>query len=141
MSKEKGSEFVQQLPQAAPTGDGSGSPTQAVLAYYQAINARDIEAAATIMAPTVQYEDFGVYNNALEGREELVSKLLSKWTEFPDDVQFILDDYTVSGDNEVGAVWHVEVNGTPMPFSRGCSYYRCAKSHKFPRHWLALSST
>jgi hypothetical protein len=40
------------------------------------------------------------------------------------DVLFVVDDVTQHGEGAAGVLWHLEVGGIPMPFSRGCSFYR-----------------
>jgi hypothetical protein len=95
MSKEEGKDFVQTLPQKVPKLDPSLAPTRTVLAYYDAINARDTEAATALMSRTVRYEDFSLYGDAQEGSVN-IQAVFAKWCDLPTDVKFILDDYTVS---------------------------------------------
>jgi len=116
--------FVQPLPQPVPEeGAASSLATKQVLELYSALDRRDMATVDSILSPDVYYHDLGLYNDAFEDYDALKA-FFTAWADFPEDVSIVPDDYTTDGRGAVSIVWHVEVGGIPMPFSRGCSFYK-----------------
>eukprot|EP00898_Chlorokybus_atmophyticus_P005561 jgi/Chlat1/6005/Chrsp4S06313 len=90
--------------------------------YYDAFNVRDVDAAVACFAEDVVYEDL-VYGKAFRSAKDVRDYLADVKNIVPDGLQFVVDDIT-DGGGKVGAIWHVEINGKPFFFSRGCSFYR-----------------
>ena len=63
------------------------------------------------------------YAGAFEGKAALTAHLNKVADALPTSFQFCIDAVADGGDN-VGIQWHVENNGTPLPFTRGCSMYK-----------------
>ncbi|XP_057954180.1 uncharacterized protein LOC131148485 isoform X6 [Malania oleifera] len=40
------------------------------------------------------------------------------------DLQFVIDDISDEDSLAIGVTWHLEWQGKPFPFSKGCSFYR-----------------
>ncbi|XP_072962289.1 uncharacterized protein [Typha angustifolia] len=40
------------------------------------------------------------------------------------DLQFVIDDISNEDTLAIGVTWHLEWQGRPFPFSKGCSFYR-----------------
>lgn len=119
-------------------------PEDVVRAYYRAVNVKDIDTAMQYIADDVVYEDF-TYPEPLIG-SAAVNKFLRDICELvPDNLDYIMDDVTSGDEQKVGVVWyeeedtivlikhtlwrnntvrHVELEGTPFPNARGCSFYR-----------------
>ena len=58
--------------------------------------------------------------------EALRAHLLRVADAVPDSFEFVVDDMS-SGPPDaesIGVKWHVESNGSPLPFTRGCSFYK-----------------
>lgn len=123
--------FVQPLPQEVPSTEGASFSlaTQQVLDLYSALDKRDMATVDSILSPNVFYHDLGLYNEPFENYDALKA-FFTAWADFPEDVSIVPDDFTTSGNGSCSIVWHVEVNGIPMPFSRGCSFYKVDESGK-----------
>jgi steroid delta-isomerase-like uncharacterized protein len=96
----------------------------ACVAYFEAWNRRDMQAAVDLFSEDVVYEDT-VYRDVFKDRDEVRSHLLRVADALPTSFQFVVDD-TTSGPPDavsVGVKWHVESNGKPLPFTRGVSFY------------------
>jgi ketosteroid isomerase-like protein len=98
-----------------------GTAAQQVRAYFAAWNERDMEAAVQKWAEDCKYEDTQ-YAGAFEGKEALRAHLIRVADELPRSFTFIVDE-VADGGSTVGVQWHVESNGEPLPFTRGCSVY------------------
>ena len=71
-----------------------------------------------------EYEDT-LYPKKFKGRDQLQTHLYNVAAAVPKSFEFRIDEISCDekGGN-VGIQWHVESNGTPLPFTRGCSMYR-----------------
>ena len=101
------------------------------VAFFEAWNRRDMSAAIDLFSEDVVYEDT-VYPDVFETKEALRSHLLRVADALPDSFQFVVDDLS-SGPADaasVGVRWHVESNGSPLPFTRGVSFYTFDDSGK-----------
>lgn len=110
-----------------PRGEPGGETTAAdcVLGFYAAINARDIDGALTRIAEDCLYEDM-IYSAPFRGRQAVKQHFESVLSVFPPELTFAIDDISRNDAEAVGMTWHVEMEGRRFPFSRGCSFYRCA---------------
>lgn len=69
------------------------------------------------------YEDTQ-YSGAFQGREELRKHLYRVAAALPKSFRFVVDETAVDiNQKKIGVQWHVENDGTPLPFTRGCSFY------------------
>ena len=59
------------------------------------------------------------------GKEQLLSHLFNVAAAVPKSFEFKVDEISCDeSSSNVGVQWHVESNGRPLPFTRGCSMYR-----------------
>jgi len=100
---------------------GEGVAARQMKAYFAAWNERDMEAAVDIWAEDCQYEDTQ-YAGAFEGKDALRAHLIKVADALPESFAFVVDEVADGGDT-VGVQWHVESDGEPLPFTRGCSVY------------------
>lgn len=101
---------------------------QAIRRYFAAWNHRDMEAACAEFAEGCTYEDTQ-YAGAFEGKAKLRLHLDKVADALPSSFSFCIDNVADGGDS-VGIQWHVENNGAPLPFTRGCSMYTIDGSGK-----------
>lgn len=94
-----------------------------VRAYFEAWNARDMELACEQWAEDCTYDDTQ-YPDAFVGKAALRSHLLKVAAALPESFAFVVDELA-DGGSVVGVQWHVESGGAPLPFTRGCSVYKC----------------
>lgn len=91
--------------------------------YFEAWNRRDMSTATSLFAPDCTYDDTQ-YSSPFEGRAALQKHLYKVANCLPPSFSFVIDDLAVSSNGEkIGVQWHVENDGTPLPFTRGCSFY------------------
>lgn len=92
--------------------------------FYSAINRREIAAIGDLFADDCIYEDL-VFPKPFAGR----GAILEFFQKFVDSVgpelEFRVDDITSGDPNAVWVIWHLEWRGKHLPFSKGCSFYRC----------------
>lgn len=81
-----------------------------------------MDTACDQFAEDCEYDDTQ-YADAFEGKTALRKHLLRVSDALPPTFQFCIDDVADGGDT-VGVQWHVENNGQPLPFTRGCSMYK-----------------
>ena len=119
-------------------------------ARLQAVNERQLEQAMVYLAEDIVYEDL-TFPQAFEGKEAMRDFLYEICEGFPRDLQFVIDKRVTDGVSQsqarpthdaschvmscpvlsffrsaqtsVGLTWHVEIDGTELPFSKGCSFY------------------
>ncbi|CAI7910484.1 unnamed protein product, partial [Closterium sp. NIES-53] len=91
---------------------------------YAAVNARDVAGAVACMAERCEYQDM-IYRDALHGKQAVEQHLRRVLHAMPPGVAFIIDDISTGDARACGVMWHAEVDGRPLPFSRGCSFIRC----------------
>ncbi|KAL7442675.1 hypothetical protein ACHAXH_009855 [Discostella pseudostelligera] len=114
------------------SGDGTGeededqmkkndAPRSIIEQYFTAWNRRNIADASLLFATDCIMKDMQ-YDTAFFGREDLTKHLLRVKDCLPSSFNFVVDDI-VSTSNKAGALWHVENNGSPLAFTRGCSFY------------------
>jgi len=103
------------------TMGGEGTAAKQMRAYFAAWNVRDMETAVQLWAEDCKYEDTQ-YAGAFEGKEALRAHLIRVADALPESFAFIVDE-VADGGSTVGVQWHVESNGEPLPFTRGCSVY------------------
>lgn len=70
-----------------------------------------------------EYEDTQ-YAGAFKGKAALKEHLYKVADALPTTFRFCIDDIADAGET-IGIQWHVENNGQQLPFTRGCSMYRC----------------
>ena len=106
----------------------------APLAYFEAWNNRDIDAAVAVFADDVTYDDTA-FPEPFQGKTRLSNHLNVCADCFPDSFSFQVDDCIESSvrmdknsrPQEVFVQWHVENNGETLPYTRGCSFYQLNK--------------
>ncbi|MFN0094540.1 MAG: nuclear transport factor 2 family protein [Dehalococcoidia bacterium] len=91
---------------------------EAARAFFDAWNKRDFDRAMSHIADDCHYDDFGFV--APHSGKESVRRLFENVAKRAPGVVFVIDDIT--GDRDVGVLWHVEVAGQRGP--RGVSFYK-----------------
>lgn len=107
----------------------SSSARDTVLAFYDAINRRDIDGAASCIGENCRYEDL-IYPEPFVGQEVVQTFFKKITSNMPDELEFVIDEITGAAGDTVGLTWHVQLRAeggrgpVPFPFGRGCSFYR-----------------
>lgn len=79
------------LAQKAPQESSLSSPAaQTIRTFYDAINRRDFDAAALLIADDCVYEDM-VYEEPFVGKQKVNSFFKKICSNMPDDLEFIID--------------------------------------------------
>ena len=107
------------LSAAEATTTATGNAAKCV-AYFDAWNRRDMEAAVALFSEDVTYEDT-VYPEVFSGRDELEFHLLRVADALPRSFVFVVDDIS-SGSDDARAVGGMESNG-PSAFYKGRIVY------------------
>jgi len=89
--------------------------------YFDAWNRRDMQDAKSLFAEDCEMRDLQ-YDDAFHGRAEFEKHLLRVKDCLPNTFAFVVDDIAATS-KKVGVSWHVENNGDPLAFTRGCSFY------------------
>ena len=98
-----------------------------IRSIYEAIDRRDVDGAMEFIDDECLYEDLN-FPTPFQGKAA-VRKLFTKSCEnIPKDLLFVIDDLTSTDPLAVGVVWHVELNGIPIPNGRGVSFYRFSET-------------
>eukprot|EP00746_Dinoflagellata_sp_MGD_P027414 gnl/MRDRNA2_/MRDRNA2_164718_c0_seq1.p1 gnl/MRDRNA2_/MRDRNA2_164718_c0~~gnl/MRDRNA2_/MRDRNA2_164718_c0_seq1.p1 ORF type:complete len:581 (+),score=94.76 gnl/MRDRNA2_/MRDRNA2_164718_c0_seq1:54-1796(+) len=103
-----------------------GLAVTAIRKYFEAWNKRDMDSACECFAGNCEYEDTQ-YAGAFSGKAALKQHLIKVADALPSTFAFVIDEIADGGDT-VGVQWHVENDGQPLPFTRGCSMYRADPS-------------
>jgi hypothetical protein len=85
--------------------------------YFDAWNRRDVTYATSLFADDCVVHDMQ-YDTAFVGRAAVSKHLTNVGDCLPNTFNFVIDDI-VSTDTGSGVVWHVENDGTPLPFTSG----------------------
>lgn len=101
--------------------DGGQAVSQ-VKKYFEYWNMRQMQNAVDLFTEDCEYEDT-LYSGSFAGKEALKKHLFRCADALPDSFAFVVDEISEGGNNVVGLKWHVESNGKPLPFTRGCSVY------------------
>ncbi len=101
-------------------GDVSESRT-IVEKYFDAWNRRDMKDAVSLFDKDCAMRDLQ-YDDAFSGRAEFERHLLRVEDCLPRSFEFVVDDIATTP-QKAGVLWHVENNGSPLAFTRGCSFY------------------
>lgn len=99
-----------------------GPAAAAIRRYFGAWNKRDMKTAVAQFADECEYDDTQ-YANAFSGKPALQAHLNRVADALPATFQFCIDEVADAGDT-CGVQWHVENDGQPLPFTRGCSMYK-----------------
>lgn len=94
--------------------------------YFEAWNERDMATACDQFVEECSYEDTQ-YAGAFTGKAALKDHLYKVADALPPSFSFVVDQISDGGDM-VGVQWHVENEGQPLPFTRGCSMYKADPS-------------
>jgi len=92
--------------------------------FYGAINRREIASVGDLFADDCVYEDL-VFPKPFVGRKAILEFFQKFVDSVGSELEFRVDDITTGDPNAAGVTWHLEWNGKPFPFSKGCSFYRC----------------
>eukprot|EP00747_Dinoflagellata_sp_TGD_P067513 gnl/TRDRNA2_/TRDRNA2_155307_c0_seq2.p1 gnl/TRDRNA2_/TRDRNA2_155307_c0~~gnl/TRDRNA2_/TRDRNA2_155307_c0_seq2.p1 ORF type:complete len:441 (+),score=60.51 gnl/TRDRNA2_/TRDRNA2_155307_c0_seq2:185-1507(+) len=103
-----------------------GPAVAAIRKYFAAWNERDMDTACECFAGNCEYEDTQ-YAGAFTGKAALKQHLIKVADALPPTFAFVIDEIADGGET-VGVQWHVENDGQPLPFTRGCSMYRADPS-------------
>jgi len=102
------------------TTDSITSST-AVEQYFDAWNKRDMKLAVAQFTEDCSVRDLQ-YDDAFSNRDELETHLLRCKDCLPSSFNFVIDDIAQTK-QKAGVLWHVENDGEPLSFTRGCSFY------------------
>ncbi|CEF98145.1 unnamed product [Ostreococcus tauri] len=94
-----------------------------IATMYDRINARDVAGALECVAEDVVYEDFN-FPEPFVGKAAVRALFEESCSGIPDDLAFVVDEWTSGSGASVGCTWHVEIMGEAFPNARGCSLYR-----------------
>jgi hypothetical protein len=94
--------------------------------YFDAWNRRDVAYASSLFAEDCVVRDLQ-YDESFAGREQFAKHLARVADCLPGTFRFVVDD-VASTPHGAGAIWHVESGGSPLPFTRGCSFYSIDRS-------------
>lgn len=89
--------------------------------YFDAWNRRDMKQAASLFTESCSMRDFQ-YDEHFSGREAFEAHLQRVNDSLPRSFNFVIDGLAASSE-KVGVTWHVENQGEPLAFTRGCSFY------------------
>jgi ketosteroid isomerase-like protein len=92
--------------------------------FYAAINRREIASIGELFADDCVYEDL-VFPKPFLGRKAILEFFQKFMNSVGSELEFRVDDITTGDPNAAGVIWHLDWNGKPLPFSKGCSFYRC----------------
>jgi ketosteroid isomerase-like protein len=105
----------------AVESNNSPNTVSVVERYFDAWNRRDMKTAISLFTPDCQMRDLQ-YDDAFSGRDEFERHLLRVKDCLPSSFAFVVDDIALTK-TKAGVLWHVENNGDPLAFTRGCSFY------------------
>ena len=107
----------------------SARAADTVTRFYAAWNAADPDGAVLDMAPDVEYWDT-IYEKPFIGKENVREYFAKAARVLGPAVKFVVDGLSPAEDGSaVGVKWHCELDdGTPLPNSRGCSFYELRDS-------------
>ncbi|CAL8997694.1 unnamed protein product [Prunus brigantina] len=91
--------------------------------FYGGINVQDLASVEELIAEKCVYEDL-VFPRPFVGRKDILQFFKKFNDSVGKDLQFVIDDISTEDSTAVGVTWHLEWNGKPFPFSKGCSFYR-----------------
>lgn len=94
-----------------------------IQSFYEAINERNVAKALDLIAPDCFYQDLN-FARPFQGKAEVGQLLTESCQGIPPDLQFVIDDITTGDSLRVGVLWHVELDGLPLPNGRGVSFCR-----------------
>lgn len=98
----------------------------AVMAFYEAINKRDLKALSEIMSDKCLFHDLA-FPQGFEGKEAILQYIKDLIEALGKDMQFKIDGISGGDDLTVAVLWHLEWQGRPLPFSKGCGMFYCEK--------------
>ncbi|XP_062025917.1 uncharacterized protein LOC133742263 [Rosa rugosa] len=104
-------------------GEEPESGADIVRKFYDGINRQDLASVEELIADKCVYEDL-VFPRPFVGRKDILQFFRKFNDSVGKDLQFVIDDLSTKDSTAVGATWHLEWNGKPFPFSKGCSFYR-----------------
>ena len=87
--------------------------------YFEFWNKRNMTAAADLFSLDCKYEDT-LYPNVFIGKENVKGHLLNVAAALPPSFSFVIDKISTSSGSlsDIGVQWHVEANGSTLPFTR-----------------------
>ncbi|EPS59464.1 hypothetical protein M569_15342, partial [Genlisea aurea] len=101
------------------------SAADTVKKFYDRFNDRDLDSLADVIAADCTYEDL-VFPQPFIGREAILNFMKKFSGSTSRELQFVIDDISEEDESAVGVTWHLAWRGKAFPFSKGCSFYRCA---------------
>ena len=102
--------------------DKKNNAGSAVDNYFEAWNRRDMKDAISFFAEDCVMSDLQ-YDGSFNGKEQFERHLLRVKDCLPSSFEFVIDNIA-SSPEKVGVLWHVENQGEPLAFTRGCSFYK-----------------
>ncbi|XP_057954176.1 uncharacterized protein LOC131148485 isoform X2 [Malania oleifera] len=108
-------------PESSPVSGDSASDV--VRKFYGRINAHDLASVEDLIAENCVYEDL-LFPRPFVGRKAILEFFKKFIDSISTDLQFVIDDISDEDSLAIGVTWHLEWQGKPFPFSKGCSFYR-----------------
>ncbi|XP_077231814.1 nuclear transport factor 2 (NTF2) family protein isoform X2 [Tasmannia lanceolata] len=106
-------------PSSPPSID---SASDVVREFYGRINGHDLSSVEDLIAENCVYEDL-IFSQPFVGRKAIL-EFFKKFTDYISiDLQFVIDNISNEDSSSIGVTWHLEWQGRPFPFSKGCSFY------------------
>ncbi|KAB2628612.1 hypothetical protein D8674_033407 [Pyrus ussuriensis x Pyrus communis] len=99
------------------------SGADVVRKFYGGVNRQDLGSVEGLIAEKCVYEDL-VFPRPFVGRKDILQFFKKFNDSVGKDLQFVIDDLSAEDSTAVGVTWHLEWNGKPFPFSKGCSFYK-----------------
>ncbi|XP_021729569.1 uncharacterized protein LOC110696552 [Chenopodium quinoa] len=99
------------------------SATDVVRNFYGGINRHELAVVEPLISESCVYEDL-IFPQPFVGRKSIL-EFFGKFIDYVStDLQFVIDAISEEDSSAVGVTWHLEWNGRPFPFSKGCSFYQ-----------------
>ncbi|KAJ7944955.1 Nuclear transport factor 2 (NTF2) family protein, partial [Quillaja saponaria] len=107
-------------------GPTSTSPSNTVEQLYACINDKNLKQLGEYIAVDANFKDRS-FPRPFEGKKEVMQFFEQLTESMGKNVKFSIGNIC-QGDELTAAVnWHLEWKGTEIPFSRGCSFFKCSK--------------
>ncbi|KAG1354702.1 putative Nuclear transport factor 2 (NTF2) family protein [Cocos nucifera] len=99
--------------------------SDAVLEFYSSINDKDLNKLEQLISDDCVFEDL-TYFKPLERKK--IRHFFKRLTgAMGKHVSFVIDRVLEGKELNVAVTWHLEWNNEFIPFSKGCSFYKCSK--------------
>nr|XP_019705797.1 uncharacterized protein LOC105043310 [Elaeis guineensis] len=99
--------------------------SDAILEFYSSINDKDLNKLEQLISDDCVFEDL-TYFKPLERKK--IRQFFKQLTgAMGKHVSFVIDGVLEGKELNVAVTWHLEWNNEFIPFTKGCSFYKCSK--------------